>query len=175
MSNAPLVLAIDQGGHATRAVVFDCHGTIVASASVPIETLRPRPDFMEDFAERLQSQYQKGSDALKNIKGPIAIYGTSGGAQAFLGLFPEFEDIVIAFDDNKGFDGLEIPKEGMSIPITRPSKDTIDKIKTVIICSYKHDLAIQEKLRELDFKGDIYSMRIGPDAGTEGRPPSLFH
>jgi len=139
------------------------------------ETLRPRPDFMEDFAERLESQYQKGSDALKNINGPIAIYGTSGGAQAFLGLFPEFEDIVIAFDDAKEFDGLEISGNVSTIPITRPSKKLLNEIETVIICSYQHDLSIQKKLRELNFNGDIYSMRTGPDAGAEGRPQSLFH
>jgi glycerol kinase len=36
----PLYLAIDQGGHATRAIVFDAHGREHASESVAIETHR---------------------------------------------------------------------------------------------------------------------------------------
>ena len=53
MSDAPLYLAIDQGGHASRAVVFDKRGAIVVNVAVPIETLRPGPGRVEHDAERL--------------------------------------------------------------------------------------------------------------------------
>ena len=45
--DAPAVLALDQGSHATRAVLFDEHGTASASASVAIATQRTGEDRVE--------------------------------------------------------------------------------------------------------------------------------
>lgn len=42
-----LLLAIDQGGHATRAIAFDYGGKVRAQAFADIETLHPRPDWVE--------------------------------------------------------------------------------------------------------------------------------
>jgi len=54
--SASLYLAIDQGGHASRALIFDGAGNVVASAHVPVETRRPRAFWVEqDGAELLAS------------------------------------------------------------------------------------------------------------------------
>ncbi|TVR92579.1 MAG: hypothetical protein EA428_03515, partial [Spirochaetaceae bacterium] len=46
-------LAIDQGGHATRAIAFDFNGTALGEHSVPITTDRPSPDRVEHNAEEM--------------------------------------------------------------------------------------------------------------------------
>lgn len=49
----PWVLALDQGGHASRAMVFAEDGREVARAEVPIATQRPRPGWVEHDPEAL--------------------------------------------------------------------------------------------------------------------------
>lgn len=54
-----LYLALDQGGHGTRAAVYNHKGEKVASASVDCHTRRPRPDVVEqDSNDILDSFYQ---------------------------------------------------------------------------------------------------------------------
>jgi len=48
-----LVLALDQGSHASRAVLFDVTGTQVAEAHVPVATVREGPDRVEQDPEEL--------------------------------------------------------------------------------------------------------------------------
>lgn len=49
-------LAIDQGGHASRAIVFDAQGKRITQAEQAIQTLTPRPNWVEhDAAELLQA------------------------------------------------------------------------------------------------------------------------
>ena len=47
------VLAVDLGGHAARAIVFDGAGVPVADATAPIETTRPRDAWVEHDPEQL--------------------------------------------------------------------------------------------------------------------------
>jgi glycerol kinase len=55
-SAAPLVLAIDQGGHASRAIAFDTRGDAVAESFAPISTFRSGADRVEhDATEVLES------------------------------------------------------------------------------------------------------------------------
>lgn len=55
-SRKQLYLAIDQGGHATRAIAFDGSGEVVAETFQDIHVHHPQPDFVEhDAAEMLQS------------------------------------------------------------------------------------------------------------------------
>lgn len=52
----PLFLAIDQGGHSSRALVFDRAGRLHASGVVQVPTTRPRPGWVEqDPATVLES------------------------------------------------------------------------------------------------------------------------
>ena len=48
-----LILALDQGGHASRAILFDATGRDVAEAQVPVATCRIGPDRVEHDADEL--------------------------------------------------------------------------------------------------------------------------
>jgi glycerol kinase len=48
-----LVLALDQGGQTSRAIVFDDTGRVVAAHAVPVATHRPAPDRVEHDADEL--------------------------------------------------------------------------------------------------------------------------
>ncbi|MFQ5994969.1 MAG: FGGY family carbohydrate kinase [Acidiferrobacterales bacterium] len=52
---AALYLAIDQGGHASRALVFDQEGRAIAQALHEFGTIQPAPDRVEQDAEALVS------------------------------------------------------------------------------------------------------------------------
>lgn len=49
-AGTPLVVAIDQGGHASRAIAFDVHGEPMADAFAPISTFRAGADRVEHDA-----------------------------------------------------------------------------------------------------------------------------
>lgn len=53
MNADPLYLAIDQGTHASRAVVLDGRGNALASGERPIGLARPRPDWAEQDADEM--------------------------------------------------------------------------------------------------------------------------
>ncbi len=55
MSGEPLYLAIDQGTHASRAVVLDARGAVVATGSKDIGLTRPQPDRAEQDGEEMVS------------------------------------------------------------------------------------------------------------------------
>ncbi len=59
-----LVLALDQGGHGSRAVLFDARGRELAAAHVPIATRRDGPDVVEhDPVELVRSLRIAAQDA----------------------------------------------------------------------------------------------------------------
>jgi glycerol kinase len=51
--NQPLFLAIDQGTHASRAVVLDAEGRVVSHGERAIGLLRPQPDWAEQDGEEM--------------------------------------------------------------------------------------------------------------------------
>src|SRR5262245_36841269 len=62
-----LVMGLDQGSHASRAVLFDSAGREVAEAHVPVTTSRPARDRVEQDADELaQSLRQAASDAMSS-------------------------------------------------------------------------------------------------------------
>lgn len=58
-----LYLALDQGGHASRALVFDANGALVASASVPIDTQRNDAGHIEHDPEELVASLRRAIEA----------------------------------------------------------------------------------------------------------------
>lgn len=54
-----LYLALDQGGHASRALLFTADGSLAASVSVPISTQRNAEDYVEHRPEELVSSLQQ--------------------------------------------------------------------------------------------------------------------
>ena len=57
-----LYLALDQGGHASRAFVFDADGAVITSASVPIATQRNELGHIEHDPEELVHSLQRAID-----------------------------------------------------------------------------------------------------------------
>ena len=73
-TNKSLFLAIDQGGHASRAIVFDIEGSVVARSEHPIRTLHPQAHFVEHAAQ----------DLLQSIRDSITDVITQLGDEARL-------------------------------------------------------------------------------------------
>jgi glycerol kinase len=73
---SPHFLAIDQGGHASRAIVFDASGCIAAEASVDIGTTRLPGDRVEHDPEELaNSVLDSVRRAVEQIDGEISAAG----------------------------------------------------------------------------------------------------
>ena len=53
MAAAPLYLAIDQGTHASRAVILDLRGQVIASGVRDIGLVRPHPDWAEQDGDEI--------------------------------------------------------------------------------------------------------------------------
>ncbi|MDH3371177.1 MAG: FGGY family carbohydrate kinase, partial [Gammaproteobacteria bacterium] len=51
--SSPLYLCLDQGGHASRALVFDHHGVLQVSALREVEVREPQPDWVEQDPEEI--------------------------------------------------------------------------------------------------------------------------
>lgn len=67
-TNKSLFLTIDQGGHASRAIVFDIEGEVVARSEHPIRTLHPAPNFVEhDAQDVLQSINNSITDVISQL------------------------------------------------------------------------------------------------------------
>lgn len=66
----PLFLAIDQGGHSTRAMVFDGHGSPQAKSAVPISTARPRPGWVEHDPNELVQSVRHALAEIAGLLGP---------------------------------------------------------------------------------------------------------
>lgn len=66
----PLYLAIDQGGHASRALVFDADGNVAAQATVEIGDRRPAPDRVELDAEALLASVRAAIERALAALGP---------------------------------------------------------------------------------------------------------
>jgi glycerol kinase len=57
-ANTRLYLAIDQGGHASRASLHTANGSSIGSASVPVRTLHTAPDQVEHDPEEMVASVQ---------------------------------------------------------------------------------------------------------------------
>lgn len=66
---AGFYLALDQGGHASRAMLFDSAGGIVAEAYEPVATRRPARDRVEHDAEELVSSLRRAVARIAEIGG----------------------------------------------------------------------------------------------------------
>lgn len=63
-----MFLVIDQGGHASRAAVFDCIGTQLAAADQPVGIRQPQPGWVEQDADEIeQSVRQALTDTLAQL------------------------------------------------------------------------------------------------------------
>jgi len=90
---APLVLAIDQGTSATKCILIDAAGAIVARASAPLGETHPRPGWVEQDADAIwQSVLAAAHECLSGI---------DSAAVAGIGLCTQRESVV-AWDRASG-------------------------------------------------------------------------
>lgn len=72
MASSRLFLVLDQGGHATRAMVFDYEGTIHSQHTVPVATTEPAPLHVEHDAHNvLASVHQAIAGAVSALPTPL--------------------------------------------------------------------------------------------------------
>jgi len=70
MNDGGIVVAIDQGGHATRTVAYDARGERLAAVSVPVDTWRTGTDHVEHDGEQLVGSVHQALTALAREVGP---------------------------------------------------------------------------------------------------------
>ncbi len=109
-----LNLALDQGGHASRALVFDETGSIIATAAVPVRTSRPAPGRVEHDAEEVVRSVERAATQV------IALLRGRGGELRAAGFAAQRSSIVcwdrvsgeaispvISWQDVRGADWME--------------------------------------------------------------------
>jgi len=67
-----LLLALDQGGHASRALVLDARGVVIARAEVEVATRAPAPDVVEHDADELAGSLAAAASEVVRGLGPRA-------------------------------------------------------------------------------------------------------
>jgi sugar (pentulose or hexulose) kinase len=85
MSSPDHILAIDQGTSATKAVLVDASGAIVARGSAPVSLLTPRPGWVEQDANAIWASVQAARETRGIVTAEEAIVtGGLGAAVASL-------------------------------------------------------------------------------------------
>jgi len=79
-ATGPLVLAIDQGTHASRALVFDARGEIIARGEREIALVRPQPDWAEQDGDEIVASVHAA------VAQAVAQLGSRAGDLASAGL-----------------------------------------------------------------------------------------
>lgn len=79
LSSKSLFLSIDQGGHASRAVIYDHEGQIVANCSTPLTTRHPHAHYVEHDAQALLDSIQQSLVDVINKLGERAKYIEAAG------------------------------------------------------------------------------------------------
>jgi len=163
-------------------VVFLKEGHDVGYMLRPVETshvsaleVKFREDETNNFAELLKIRRASGLARMQAVYGNIALYGANAYSQALIGLYPNFKNIRIIFDDTTSYAGHVGYGCEVEIPITLPRFEILDEIDVIIITAYLHDLGISKKLRALGYRGQLYTVRTDQSAGQDGRPSSIFH
>ncbi len=87
-TEAKLYLAVDQGGHASRALVFDARGEMVAKHLCEIATESPRPGWVEHDAEALAASVQSA------ISGAVEALGAKKDRLVAAGLATQRSSMV---------------------------------------------------------------------------------
>jgi glycerol kinase len=81
MSSPDHILAIDQGTSATKAVLVDRSGAIVARASAPVSLSTPRPGWVEQDATEIRASVQAAVAACLDGRDPARVAGVGLSTQ----------------------------------------------------------------------------------------------
>ncbi|HUW98155.1 MAG TPA: FGGY family carbohydrate kinase [Acidiferrobacter sp.] len=68
----PFYLALDQGGHATRAIIFDAAGGALARSSVVVSSQSPQPDMLEQDPEEVVASLGRAVAGVLRVLGAPA-------------------------------------------------------------------------------------------------------
>jgi glycerol kinase len=90
-----LVLTIDQGSHATRALLFDAHGGIRARAEVAIPTLTTGPDRIEHDPDLL-------ADSVLEVCARVLDEAARDGAARIVAAMATQRSTIVCWDRNSG-------------------------------------------------------------------------
>src|SRR6478672_11631859 len=63
MDQGPLYLALDQGGSASRALVFDARGRELSAARIDVGDRRPQPGWVEQDPEAVANSLRHAAEA----------------------------------------------------------------------------------------------------------------
>lgn len=119
----------------------------------------------------LDSSVCRLRERVSNLRGRSALFGANAGTQSMLGWIPSSTwDCVL--DDTPSYWGHEVYSEHRRISIASPEGVQLGRLASVVIAAYAHDVLISERLRNLGFLGDVFSLRP-PSSVTIG-PPSLL-
>ncbi len=104
-----------------------------------------------------------------NIK--YAFYGSTSQSQAVfgsvIGCRPKF-----IFDDTSSYHGAVGYNSEFRFPIVQLNAQNLEAVDVIVICAYVHDQSISEKIMDIGFSGEIYSLR--PPSDPSGKVKSLF-
>jgi len=150
-------------------------GYMLRATEPKIVPLAPNSNAGISFSAELRERIDIARWRLKLINGTMALYGATVYSQAFMGLFPEFENISNVFDDTESYAGSNAYGSFGRIKICMPTTENLDGIDAIIIAAHLHDRVIYQRLLKLGFEGIIYSMRPDQRAEQTDLPQSLFH
>lgn len=74
-----LYLALDQGGHSSRALVFSADGALIASAQVPVASRSPQPGWVEQDAGELLASLRSALEQVHAALGARAVQVRAAG------------------------------------------------------------------------------------------------
>jgi len=110
---APLYLTLDQGGHASRALVFDGRGQVVVRALREVETFHPQPGWVEQdpeqLVESLNAVVQEVREALGTRSARIVSAGLATQRSSIVcwdRITGEALSPVLSWQDRRAHDGL---------------------------------------------------------------------
>ena len=104
-----------------------------------------------------------------NIK--YAFYGTTTQSQAVFGSVSDCQPKFI-FDDTPAYHGAVAYDSAFQFPIVQLTTQNLAAVDAIVICAYIHDQSISEKVRDIGFNGEIYSLR--PPSDPSGKVKSFF-
>ena len=104
-----------------------------------------------------------------NIK--YAFYGSTSQSQAAFGSVSGCQPNFI-FDDTSSYHGAVAYNSEFRFPIVQLTAQNLAAVDVIVISSYIHDQSISEKIRDIGFTGEIYSLR--PPSDPSGKVKSLF-
>ncbi|WP_216589621.1 FGGY family carbohydrate kinase [Streptomyces brasiliscabiei] len=87
MTPAPLLVAVDQGTSATKALLIDGAGSVVGSASVPIGAAHPHPGWVEQSAEEIWRSVTRAVE--------VCLAGRDGTQVAGIGVSSQRESCLL--------------------------------------------------------------------------------